>query len=286
VTRAAAGEGQNESDAYPYSRGRAVCGGLAAFLARGLIGGGQNEAEAAPNMQLTEILVAAHAMEVGTKIMPGDLKWQGWPKSALDPSFVTKEAQPQALEEAAETSVSRMALVAGEPVTAQKVIKADGAGFLAAVLTPGKRAVGVKLTAERGAGGFILPNDRVDVIMTRKAGTSGASAQYRAATVLRDVRVLAIDQTAQEEGDAKAMVGKTATLELSTQQVEVLALAEAMGDLSLSLRSLTNADQPGDDEDISKAFGEEEDKGNEIRVLRYGIASSITSQSSSNDSEE
>jgi pilus assembly protein CpaB len=124
--------------------------GLAAFLARGLMGG-QNSAEAAPAMQLTEIMVASRALEVGTKIMPGDLKWMGWPKSALDPSFITKESQPQALEDAAEGSVARMPLGAGEPVTVQKVIKADGAGFLAAVLTPGRRAVGIKLSPERSA---------------------------------------------------------------------------------------------------------------------------------------
>jgi pilus assembly protein CpaB len=252
--------------------------GLAAFLARGLMGSGQNQAEAAPNLQLTEIVVASHAIEVGSKIMPGDLKWQGWPKSALDPSFITKEAQPQALEETSEGAVARMPLVAGEPVTGQKVIKADGAGFLAAVLTPGKRAVGVKLSAERGAGGFILPNDRVDVIMTRKLGNDGNGVPaYRAATVLRDVRVLAVDQTSQEEGDSKSIVGKTATLELSAQQAEVISLAEAMGDLSLSLRSLTNSDQPSDDEEI-KAFGEDDGQG-QVTILRYGIPSQTAAAS-------
>ena len=248
--------------------------GVAAFLARGMMGGGQNQAAAAEAMQLTEIMVATHAIEVGAKIVPGDLKWQGWPKSALDPSFITKEAQPQALEDAAEGSVARMPLVAGEPVTVSKVIKADGAGFLAAVLTPGKRAVGVKLSAEKGAGGFILPNDRVDVIMTRKLGNDATgNPLYRAATVLRDVRVLAVDQTSQEEGDSKSIVGKTATLELTAQQAEVVSLAEAMGDLSLSLRSLTNSDQPTDDEEI-KAFGD--DDGSQVSILRYGVPSQAT----------
>lgn len=249
--------------------------GVAAFLARGMMGGGQNQAEAAEAMQLTEIMVAAHAIEVGAKIVPGDLKWQGWPKTALDPSFITKEAQPQALEDAAEGSVARMQLVAGEPVTVSKVIKADGAGFLAAVLTPGKRAVGVKLSAEKGAGGFILPNDRVDVIMTRKLGNDASgNPSYRAATVLRDVRVLAVDQTSQEEGDSKSIVGKTATLELTAQQAEVVSLAEAMGDLSLSLRSLTNSDQPTDDEEI-KAFGGDDD-GSQVSILRFGVPSQAT----------
>ena len=90
--------------------------GLAAFLARGLIGG-QNKASAASNMELTEIVVASKAIEVGAKIVPGDLKWQGWPKSALDASFITKDANSQALEETSEGTVARMPLTAGEPVT-------------------------------------------------------------------------------------------------------------------------------------------------------------------------
>ena len=246
--------------------------GLAAFLVRGLIGG-QNNAAATPNVTLTEILVASRAIEVGAKIMPGDLKWQGWPKSALDASYITKDVQPQALEETASGSVSRMPLTAGEPVTVQKVIKADGAGFMAAVLTPGKRAIGVKLSADRGAGGFILPNDRVDVIVTRKAGNDETgNPSYRATTVLRDVRVLAIDQTSQEDSDSKAIVGKTATLEVSEQQAEGLALAEAVGDLSLSLRSLAKPEQTSqDDEQKSNGFGGDDDR--RIVVLRFGIPS-------------
>lgn len=248
--------------------------GLAAFLARGLVGG-QNNAAAAPNMELTEIVVAAKGIEVGAKIMPGDLKWQGWPKSAVDASFITKQAQPQALDQTDEASVARMPLTQGEPVTAQKVIKADGAGFMAAVLTPGRRAIGVKLSTERGAGGFILPNDRVDVIMTRKLGNDeNGIPTYRAATVLNDVRVLAIDQTSQEEGDSKAIVGKTATLELTAQQAELLALAEAMGDLSLSLRSLTKAEHPEQDDAKGKGFGNEDN--DRIVVLRFGIPGQIS----------
>jgi len=255
--------------------------GLAAFLARGLIGG-QSNASAATGVELTEIVVSAKAIEVGSKIMPGDLKWQGWPKSALDASFITKEAQPRALEESSEGSVARVPLTAGEPVTTQKVIKADGAGFLAAVLTPGKRAVGVKITADRAAGHFILPNDRVDVIMTRKLGNNAQGIpSYRAATVLRDVRVLAIDQTAQEEGDAKSIVGKTATLELSAQEAEVIALAEAMGDLSLSLRSLTKSDQPTEGEAHAKGFGG--DNGEQISILRWGIPSQTQSAMSAKE---
>ena len=241
---------------------------LAAFLVRGLIGG-QNNASAMPKTELAEIMVSSKAIEAGAKIMPGDLKWQGWPKSALDASFITKESQPNALEDSAAGSVARIPMVSGEPVTAQKVIKADGAGFMAAVLTPGMRAVGVKLTTERGAGGFILPNDRVDVIMTRKLGTDGNGVPaYSAATVLEDVRVLAIDQTSQEEGESKSIVGKTATLELSGVQAQTMALAEAMGDLSLSLRSLGKDESADANAKRPRGFGSG-DEG--VVVLRYGI---------------
>jgi pilus assembly protein CpaB len=246
--------------------------GLAAFLARGLMGG-QNSATAATNVDLTEILVASHSIEVGSAIKPGDLKWQGWPKSAVDPTFVAKHTAPQALDDMSVGSVARVPLANGEPVTGQKIIKSDGAGFLAAVLTPGKRAVGVKLTTERGAGGFILPNDRVDIIMTRKLGSDAAGVpSYRATTVLRDVRVLAVDQTAQEEEDSKSIVAKTATVELSPQQAEILALAEAMGDLSLTLRSLTQSDGTSQNEDVS-AKGLGGDDENRVSVLRFGIPS-------------
>lgn len=245
-----------------------VAAALAAFLVRGLIGG-QNNASAMPKVEMAEIMVSSKAIEAGAKIMPGDLKWQGWPKSALDASFITKEAQPGALEDAAAGSVARIPMVSGEPVTTQKVIKADGAGFMAAVLTPGMRAVGVKLTTERGAGGFILPNDRVDVIMTRKMGNDGNGVPaYNAATVLEDVRVLAIDQTSQEEGESKSIVGKTATLELSGTQAQTMALAEAMGDLSLSLRSLAKNENVDANTKRPRGFGTG-DEG--VVVLRYGI---------------
>lgn len=253
--------------------------GIAAFLARGLIGG-QTEASAAPSVELTEVLVAARGIEVGTKMTAADMKWMGWPKSAVDSSFVIKDTQPQALEQSAEGSVARAPLTAGQPITAQNVIKSDGGGFMAAALTPGTRAVGVKVSAERGAGGFILPNDRVDVILTRKLGSNGAGIpSYHATTVLQDVRVLAVDQMFQEEGDAKTIVGKTATLELSARSAEILALAEAMGDLSLSLRALTKTDPSAAAEESTASLFDSEGEG-EISVLRYGMPGKSATTSS------
>ena len=259
--------------------GAIVAAGLAALMARGLVGG-QTKAQAAPAVELTEVLVASRGIEVGTKLAAGDVKWMGWPKAAIDPSFITKEAQPKAIEEGAEGSIARSPLSAGQPLTGQNVIKADGGGFMAAVLTAGKRAVGVKVSAERGAGGFILPNDRVDVILTRKLGQDSSGAPtYQAATVLNDVRVLAVDQTSDEEGDSKAIVGKTATLELSEREAETLALAEAMGDLSLTLRSLSKADGATQAADTAKNPFETEGTDG-VTVMRYGMPSKSSAAAS------
>jgi pilus assembly protein CpaB len=249
--------------------------GLAAFLVRGLVAGGPNPAEAT-QVQTTQVLVAAKAIAVGSKIMPGDLKWSGWPKDALDPSYMAHDTQPQALEDSANGFIARAPLLPGEPVTNQKIIKSDGAGFMAAVLTPGMRGVSVKVSAEAGAGGFILPNDRVDVILTRKLGNDDQGVpSFRVMTVLRSIRVLAIDQTAKEEGDSNAIVGKTATLELTPKQAEVVSLAEAMGDIHLSLRSLSTPDQPDEtaDEGKHRHNGMGGDDSNQITMYRWGSPS-------------
>jgi pilus assembly protein CpaB len=250
---------------------------LAAFLARGFLGKKDPAANAA-SLEAIEVLVASKAISVGTKIALGDLKWQRWPKDALDPAYVTKAAQPNAVDEAAAGSVARAPLLAGEPVTAQKVIKADGAGFLAAALSPGHRAYSMKVNAERGAGGFILPNDRVDVIMTRKLGNDDQGRPaFDSATVLQDVRVLAIDQVSKEEEGNQAIVGKTATLEVSAPQAQALALAEAMGEITLSLRSLSG-DEGAKQEANMDLFNKRREET--VTVFRYGVRSEAENQGS------
>lgn len=247
---------------------------LAAFLARGFLGKKDPAANAA-GAEVVEVLVAAKNINVGAKIVLTDLKWQRWPQDAVDAAYITKKAQPNAIDEAAAGSVARAPLLTGEPVTAQKVIKADGAGFLAAVLTPGHRAYSLKVNAERGAGGFILPNDRVDVIMTRKMGTDdGGRPAFDSATVLQDVRVLAIDQVAKEEEGNQAIVGKTATLEVTAPQAQALALAEAMGDITLSLRSLSGDDEK-EQANLDLFNNKREEK---VVIYRYGVRSQTQGQ--------
>lgn len=251
---------------------------LAAFMARGFLGKKESDANAA-GLEAVEVLVAAKNVNVGAKIALTDLKWQRWPKDAVDAAYITKKAQPNAIDEAAAGSVARAPLLTGEPVTAQKVIKADGAGFLAAVLTAGHRAYSLKVNAERGAGGFILPNDRVDVIMTRKMGNDdNGKPAFDSATVLQDVRVLAIDQMAKEEEGNQAIVGKTATLEVTPPQAQALALAEAMGDITLSLRSLSGDEGAEQAASIDMFNKKREEK---VVVFRYGARSQAANQGSS-----
>jgi pilus assembly protein CpaB len=155
-------------------------------------------------------------------------------------------------------TIARTPFVKGEPIREAKLIKADGSGFMAAMLPSGMRAVSVEISPENGAAGFILPNDRVDIILSRR-GTADKDA--KAETILVNVRILAIDQTIEEKNGEKVVVGKTATLELNGRQAELLAQARQSGSLSLALRSLADAS----DKDPVRNSG--------VNVI-YGIASS------------
>jgi pilus assembly protein CpaB len=192
-------------------------------------------------------------------IVDGDLKGLPGPTAALSPSYVVKAGEAGVLQ-AHIGGVVRQAMLAGEPVTSSKIVKSGTAGFMAAMLSPGARAVSVKISAETGAGGFILPNDRVDVLVTAKSNRNPVSR-----TVLSNVRVLAIDQSFKEKGSEGVAVGKTATLELLPAQAEVLAQSEALGTVSLALRSLADM---GADKDSEITSGS-------VTMLRYGSVSQI-----------
>lgn len=246
-----------------------VAAGAAAFLARGLIGGGEKQVQAAPTpaIAMTDVLVAANPIPLGTRVDASMLKWQQWPQSALDSELIARELHPEAIK-GFEGGVARVNLVAGEPVTARKIVRSDSAGFMAATLSPGMRAISIEVSPESGAGGFILPNDRVDVIMTRRIESSSEGTRgYASATVLANVRVLAIDQTYKEEAGNQVVVGKTATLELSPADAETLALADAMGDIALSLVSLDEGVRAAD------AAGARLGAPSNIEVIRYGVKS-------------
>jgi pilus assembly protein CpaB len=136
---------------------------------------------------------------------------------------------------------------------------------MSATLTPGRRAVSIKVEAETTAGGFILPNDRVDVVHTQQVGDNRT---FRSMTILRDIRVLAIDQSAKSDANTQTAVGKTATLELDEGQAEIINQAQASGTLSLTLRALGDVETALRDEDRARTRND----SNAVTVIRYGVA--------------
>lgn len=243
--------------------------GGAALLSKNVLTGRQATVvqQAAPVVEAEQVLVASQDLAMGTRVRQQDLRWQSWPKDALSGHFIIRSARPDALTDMV-GAIARAPLFRGEPVSQAKLVQSDKGGFMSAILSPGMRAISIKISPETGAGGFILPNDRVDVILTKRASAGGDSADsYQSETILNNVRVLAIDQSVQEEDGRQVVVGKTATLELGPNQAEVLALAKQLGELSLALRGLSDA-TPGQADTSYERTGS-------VRVLRYGVASQV-----------
>jgi pilus assembly protein CpaB len=185
-----------------------------------------------PGPATQDVLVAAGDLQPAQTITKENLRWQPWPENALNSVYLTKASRPDAIDVLA-GSVIRNRMAAGEPIREENLIPRH-AGYLATVLPSGKRAMAVRVSAESTAGGFILPNDRVDVL--HSDGKSPVSH-----TILSNVSVLAIDQvvddTTKNDNSKSNVIGKTATLELDPSQAEILTAAQAGGTLSLSLRS-------------------------------------------------
>jgi pilus assembly protein CpaB len=230
---------------------------------------------AAPVSDTMRILVAATDLNVGTALGESDIRWQEWPVAASSPAYITQSTTPDAIKEWT-GAVARAPFVAGEPIRPQKLIKGNGSGFMSAILPAGMRAVATKIAVDTAAGGFILPNDRVDVIMTRRdtaASKDTGSDTWTTETILKNVRILAIDQTIEEKDGQKVITGSTATLELAPRQTEVLALAKEIGALSLTLRSLADSNPNAV---APEEQGEPDNKG--LAVVRYGVVSNVVNR--------
>lgn len=216
-------------------------GGIAAYL----VSGSDNKpAPVAPVAQLptVDVLVAKSDIGLGQTVKPEDLQWQTWPAATASSNFIRRTDRPDATTQIA-GSIARAPLIAGEPIREQKLVKADGSGFMAAILPSGMRAISTEISPETGAGGFILPNDRVDVILSEhQKNTENPSAPdlVVSETILPNVRVLAIDQAPKEKDGQNAVLGKTVTLELRPDQAEKLARSRQMGTLTLALRSIAD----------------------------------------------
>jgi pilus assembly protein CpaB len=245
----------------------------AAFMVRGLIGGGTPQVQARtapPPIAMSEVLVASTTLQPGQKLEPELVRWQRWPRNAVDSSFIAK-APGTEIADVVKGAVVRSPVLSGQPIVANAIVKSDSsAGFMAAMLGTGMRAVSITISTDSGAGGFILPNDRVDLLLTQKL--EGTPPRVRVTTVLSNIRVLAVDQTFKQEKDTKTVLGKTATLELTPDQAEIVARAAGMGSLNLSLRSLDESVAANTPSAIEAGGKKKDAQDNEpVMIYRYGI---------------
>jgi pilus assembly protein CpaB len=248
-------------------------GGIAAYLASGSDKPAPTEAVA--QMPTVDILVAKADIGLGQTVKSEDMQWQTWPAATASNNFIRRNERPDATTQVA-GSIARAPFIAGEPIREPKLVKAPGSGFMAAILPTGMRAVSTEISPETGAGGFILPNDRVDVILSKhdkNPDRAGPSDVVNSEIILSNVRVLAIDQAPKEKDGQNAVVGKTVTLELKPEQTETLARARQSGTLSLALRSIA-------DLNVVEAKSDDQGpkRGDSINVVRYGVASQTTTQ--------
>lgn len=250
-----------------------MAGGIAAYLALNMGPRGapeQTVVELAPQIQSQDVLVAKADIGQGQKLTADNIAWQRWPDDAMNSTYIQKQKMPDAVDKL-KGSIVRSQFVAGEPIREVKLSRAES-GFLSAILPTGKRAIAVRVSAQNTAGGFILPNDRVDVIQTITQPAAGDTpAENVSRTILTNVKVLAIDQTVEDKDGESVVVGKTATLELDPAQVEMVTSSEAGGTLSLALRSTADTDE-------AVVMAGERQQSNTVKIIRSGRSQTYTTQ--------
>lgn len=256
-----------------------IAGGLAAFLATR--GGG--EPTPAPVTQVVQearaqVLIAKNNVGVGERLTPENVQWQDWPEGAVRPEYITSAGTPNAIDQM-KGSIARFELFPGEPIQQNKLVRSDQ-GYLSAVLDKGMRGVSISVAAESASGGFIVPNDHVDVILSQ----GGPNGQQTSSTLLTNVRVLAINTRLGETGKTggpdddsdpnaspKSQVfpgTAIATLELDPPQAETIINASQLGRLSLALRSIVDfTPVPGEQDNIKRNAP--------IKLIRYGQEASV-----------
>ena len=255
---------------------------------------------ASPAKPMTQVLVARRDLPVGARIASGDLGWQAWPADAVNPVYITDGQAPvapaadaadiartqagQAAKaataavtgtvgpmEAVYGSIVKEAILTSEPITKAKLVRGGEGGYMAVVLRPGMRAMSVTVNVGNAAGGFILPGDRVDVMQSHATDGGGAAghAGFSAQTLLKNIRVLAIDQTTQPPKGGQSLLGAVATLEVAAADAEVLVRAKAQGEVVLVLRSYSDAGGPSGRGGVST-----QDVGS-VRIIRNGQPSEV-----------
>ncbi len=201
------------------------------------------------------VLVSTKDIQRGQRLTLEDTGWVSWPKKALQPTFITDE--DSSARENLESAVARSLIVVGEPIVNAKVVRAGSSGLMAAILSPGMRAVTLRVSPETSSGGFILPGDKVDVFYS--AGRDGRDGGAR--TMFEDVRVLAVNTLYSENTETAHIDGANVTLELSPLDAEAFISARGAGSLSLVLRSIF---KPENDLQAN------ERRSSNVSVIRYG----------------
>lgn len=229
--------------------------------------------EAAPQpVELTEVLIAASDIGLGNKLNADMVRWQKWPDEGLAEGYITRRsASDNSQMDDVVGAIARASFFTGEPIRRSKLVVSDR-GYMSAILPAGQRAIATNISTETSAGGFILPNDRVDVIMTR-LDPNAEEQTYLTETILENVRVLAIDQTIEEQDGEAVVVGETATLQLTPRQTEILTVAQQMADrLALSLRSLADSGEDATQgaDHLLSGIG-----AGRVRMIRYGKTKTV-----------
>lgn len=229
---------------------------------------------AAPSIPTVEIMVAAVDIQMGTVIGPQDLRWQAFPQDSTNPNFVSKQGSGEEEMKSIVGSIARHPFISAEPIRREKLIASNGSGFLSAILPSGKRAVAITTepSGATSAGGFVLPNDHVDIVRVfRDEDVRTAREVMRSDIVVHNVRVLAIGQNVQERNGEKFITSQTATLELDARQAEQIILAQKMGTLSLALRSI---------QDVAKTDAPTTDDGarRNLTLIRFGAAGEVVTK--------
>lgn len=265
--------------------GALVCAVVAGLMARNVLNRKQVVKQDVVNtVETVDVLVASKDLQMGDKLADATV-WKSWPKDNVLPIMIKRSDKPEAVKEFAQARV-RLPIYKDEPLMDKKILLPGAGGFLSATLPKGMRAISVAISNRSAAGGFILPNDRVDVILTRKAAEGKNQVQVvHSATVLSNVRVLAVNQVFKQAGDNDPVTvekGETATLELTPPQSEIVAQVESSGELSLALRSISENDGKTADQiqpELAEKFkGKAERKADDPLFVRAGVESYAAAQ--------
>lgn len=253
---------------------------MAGLLAKGFIGQKPDQEVVEINkVKTVDVLTASKDILMGERFVDGSTVWKPWPVENVTDAMITRDEKPDA-KEAYLAARARLAVFEGETILEKKLVLPGQTGFMSAILPKGMRAISVAISERSSAGGFILPNDRVDVILTRKLDNpQGGDKLVTSETALTNVRVLAINQTYRQdkEGDTVTVAeGKTATLELDPRQSEVISMIESAGELSLALRSIAENDGKSMDKEgpkLSDKYLGKKQNGGDTLFVRYGVES-------------